>query len=60
MGEFEKELKRLSSVKTSFRRCPSGSMYSNGSNGFSKARVDVVERLRLGRESFGGAGLLEE
>jgi hypothetical protein len=35
-------------------------MYSNGSNGFSKARFGVVERLRLGRASFGGAGLLVE
>lgn len=60
IGEPEKELKRLSSVRTSFRRWPSGSMYSYGSNGFSKARVGVVERLRLGRASFGGAALLVE
>ena len=60
MGELENELKRLSSVRTLVRRIPSGSIYSYGSNGFSNARCGVVERLRFGRASFGGAGLLVE
>ena len=60
IGELEKELKRVSSVRTSLRRMPSGSMYSYGSNAFSKLRFGVVERLRFGMASFGCVGLLVE
>ena len=60
IGEFVNELKRLSSVRTRFRWIPSGSMYSYGSNGFSKLRFGVVERPRRARDGLGCVELLVE
>jgi hypothetical protein len=60
IGESENELNKLSSLKTNVRLMPSGSMYSNGSNGFSNFRLGVVESARLATTGFGFDGPLVE